>query len=164
MQYSDIKKMLNGADLIRPAHILVLLKQNATDAVRRLAKQKADSIYNVIQAGADFAEVAKTYGQTGEPVWISSANYEGAQIDGDNLKYIEAITTGKVKELVNLPLMQANIILQVTKAMVPKNIRRHCGKWDLVRYIEIHLLEDFWSKFDEIMQSKYAIDKNGVLA
>ena len=82
----------------------------------------ADSLFNAIKAGADFAEVAKTYGQTGEPVWISSANYEGAQIDGDNLKYIEAITTGKVKELVNLPLMQANIILQVTnkKADVEK--------------------------------------------
>lgn len=82
----------------------------------------ADSIFNAIKAGADFAEVAKNYGQTGEPVWISSANYEGAQIDGDNLKYIEAITTGKVKELVNLPLMQANIILQVTnkKADVEK--------------------------------------------
>lgn len=59
LQYSDIKKMLNGADLIRPAHILVLLKQNATDAERKLAKQKADSIYNVIQGGADFAEVAQ---------------------------------------------------------------------------------------------------------
>ena len=82
----------------------------------------ADSLFNAIKAGADFAEVAKTYGQTGEPVWISSANYEGAQIDGDNLKYIEAITTGKVKELVILPLMQANIILQVTnkKADVEK--------------------------------------------
>ena len=82
----------------------------------------ADSLFNAIKAGADFAEVAKNYGQTGEPVWISSANYEGAQIDGDNLKYIEAITTGKVKELVNLPLMQANIILQVTnkKADVEK--------------------------------------------
>ena len=82
----------------------------------------ADSLFNAIKAGADFAEVAKTYGQTGEPVWISSANYEGAQIDGDNLKYIEAITTGQVKELVNLPLMQANIILQVTnkKADVEK--------------------------------------------
>ena len=82
----------------------------------------ADSLFNAIKAGADFAEVAKTYGQTAEPVWISSSNFEGAQIDGDNLKYIEAITTGKVKELVNLPLMQANIILQVTnkKADVEK--------------------------------------------
>ena len=77
-------------------------------------KTLADSIYDAIKGGADFAEVAKKYGQTGEPTWISSVNYEGAQIDGDNLKYIEAITMGKKDELKNLALGQANVILQVT--------------------------------------------------
>lgn len=85
-------------------------------------KTLADSIYNAIKGGADFAEVAKKYGQTGETAWISSANYEGAQIDGDNLKYITAITTAAQNELNNLALGQANVILQVTnkKAMKDK--------------------------------------------
>lgn len=77
-------------------------------------KTLADSIYKAIKAGADFEEVAKKYGQTGEKVWISSANYEGAQIDGENLKYIAAVTTSPKNELQNLALSQANIILQVT--------------------------------------------------
>lgn len=74
----------------------------------------ADSIYKAIKDGADFVEIAKKYGQAGEPTWISSANYEGAQIDGDNLKYITTITSLGQNELTNLALGQANIILQVT--------------------------------------------------
>lgn len=74
----------------------------------------SDSIYQAIKGGADFAEVAALYGQTGEPQWISSLNYQGASIDGDNVRYIDAITTSPKGELVSLPLSQATIILQVT--------------------------------------------------
>lgn len=84
-------------------------------------KVLADSIYKAIKGGADFAEIAKKYGQTGESNWISSANYEGAQIDGDNLKYITAITTAPQNELTNLALGQANVILQVTNKKAAKN-------------------------------------------
>lgn len=77
-------------------------------------KTLADSIYNAIKGGADFAEVAKKYGQTGESIWITSANYEGVQVDGDNLKYITAVTTGETNDLQNLSLAQGNVILQVT--------------------------------------------------
>ena len=85
-------------------------------------KTLADSIYNAIKGGASFEEVAKKYGQTGERVWISSANYEGADLEGDNLKYVTAITTAAKNDLQNLSLAQANVILQVTdrKAMTDK--------------------------------------------
>lgn len=84
-------------------------------------KLLADSIFNAIKGGADFAELAQKYGQTGEPTWISSANYEGAQIDGDNMKYIGAITTLGKGELVNLNLSQANVIMQVTDKKAVKD-------------------------------------------
>lgn len=82
----------------------------------------ADSIYNAIKGGADFAAVAQIYGQSGEAQWVSSANYQGASLDGDNTKYINAIATSSKNQLVSLPLTQATIIMEVTdqKASTPK--------------------------------------------
>jgi peptidyl-prolyl cis-trans isomerase D len=77
-------------------------------------KTLADSIYNAIKGGADFGDIAKKYGQIGEKNWIASAQYEGAQLDGDNLKYISTLNNLGVNEMTNLALGQANVILQVT--------------------------------------------------
>lgn len=84
-------------------------------------KATADSILNAIKGGADFAEVAKKYGQPGTANWISSANYENAQMEGDNVKYIAAINNLGVNELSNLALGQANVILQVTNKKAVKD-------------------------------------------
>ena len=91
----------------------------AEDALK--TKTLADSIYNAIKGGANFADLAKKYGQTGDANWLTSAQYEGAQIDGDNLKFISAINSTGVNELVNLPLGQANVILQVTNKKAVKD-------------------------------------------
>lgn len=103
------------ADSIEYRQIQVVAEDAAT------TKTLADSIYNAIKGGANFAEIAKKYGQTGESTWISSVNYEGAQIDGDNLKYVNAITTLGQNELTNLALGQANVILQVTNKKALKD-------------------------------------------
>ncbi|KAA6350581.1 hypothetical protein EZS27_002064 [termite gut metagenome] len=76
----------------------------------------ADSIFDAVKKdrGANFEELAKKYEQTGASNWISSSQYENANLEGDNLKYLKAITTLGVNEYANLALEQGNVILQVT--------------------------------------------------
>ena len=76
-------------------------------------KTLADSIFTALQKGANFVEMAKTYGQTGESNWLTARSYEGATLDADNAKYIKALVYGKKNELTNLELGQVNVILQV---------------------------------------------------
>lgn len=57
--YNRTAQRFGGEDLLTASHILVALKQNATQDEIKAAKVKIDSIYNVLVAGADFAEVAK---------------------------------------------------------------------------------------------------------
>lgn len=48
----------NGG-LAHVAHILVMIKQNATQAEQNAAKLRADSIYTALKKGADFADMAR---------------------------------------------------------------------------------------------------------
>ena len=63
--YANTVKSLDGHDLIRAAHILLIVKPRATDAERAAVKVRIDSIYNALKNGADFAELAKLYSQDG---------------------------------------------------------------------------------------------------
>ena len=63
--YDNTLKQLNGKDLIETSHILIRLGQKASDAEREQAKHLADSIYNAVKNGADFAELARKY--SGDP-------------------------------------------------------------------------------------------------
>ncbi len=87
------------------------------------AHTRADSIFTALKGGADFEAIAKTYGQTAEKQWMTSAMYQQAQnIDSDTKSYIETLNTLGAGELKNLEFSQGNIVLQVTqrKAMVTK--------------------------------------------
>ena len=107
-------EVVNMADSIQFRQIQV------TGDTQARAQELADSIFTAIKGGAQFADIAQRYGQTGEPVWITSANYEGAQVDGDNLRYINAIITTPQNQLTNLNLTQANVILEV---VAKKNVQ-----------------------------------------
>ena len=76
-------------------------------------KTLADSIYNALKGGADFAAVAKIYGQAGEATWVNAQSWEGSELDADNSNFINTLLNQPVNELANLNMGQANLILQV---------------------------------------------------
>ena len=82
----------------------------------------ADSIYTALKGGADFAELAKKYGQEGQSMWISGAQYEGAPVEAENATLINTLNNMSKNELKNLDLGQVNLVLQVLdrKAMTDK--------------------------------------------
>lgn len=97
--YKETQERIDGAGgMVKPAHILILLKQKATSVEQAAAKAKADSIYNVLRHGGDFAELAKKFSDDkgtaqkgGELPWLSK---------GQTVKSFEdAVYSMKVGEL-----------------------------------------------------------------
>lgn len=97
--YKETQERIDGAGgMVKPAHILILLKQKASAEEQARAKAKSDSIYNVLRHGGNFAELAKKYSDDkgtalkgGELPWLTK---------GQTVKAFEdAVYSMKVGEL-----------------------------------------------------------------
>lgn len=87
------------------------------------AQKRADSIYTALNAGAAFETIAKKYGQSGEKVWMTTAQYQNApSLDADTKTYIGTLNNSGVNELKNVKIGQGNLIVQVVdrRAMINK--------------------------------------------
>lgn len=61
--YENTRQSIGERGLIRPAHIFLFLKQQASEEEARTVRTRIDSIYNALKAGADFAELAQKHSQ-----------------------------------------------------------------------------------------------------
>ena len=89
------------------------------------SKATADSIYRALAAGADFEALAKKYNQTGEKLWITTAQYQAApSMDKDTKNFINSLNTLSANETKVINFTQGSVVLQVVdrKAMVNKYV------------------------------------------
>ena len=111
--------------------VRLISKQTAPDSIQyriigipgidmALAEQSADSIMNAINAGAPFDTIAKKYNQSGEKLWMASAQYEGMNIDDTNKQIIETITSASAGSLKKLVLDgQSVLVINVLETRNP---------------------------------------------
>ena len=76
-----------------------------------------DSIVKALKGGSDFAEVAKKYNQNGEEMWLTSAQYEGMNVEDINATFLNNIFAAKQGEynIMNTGVATAKAIFQVTE-------------------------------------------------
>ncbi len=80
---------------------------------------QADSIYNAIQGGAAFEDVAKKYGQPGTKSWMVGENYEGANLGEDDATLINTLTNAAAGSLNKIETSQAILIAKVGEKKAP---------------------------------------------
>ena len=76
--YKAMKEQVGDSELVLVSHIMMVLPQKCTDAVKAAKKTRIDSVYQALQNGADFIELAKkcsedftTAQKGGELPWIA---------------------------------------------------------------------------------------------
>lgn len=92
----------------------VQFRQIGVGGVDEAAAQKtADSIMTALNAGVPFDSIARKYNQTGEETWLTSAQYEGAALDENNQKFVNALCTQAVGTTQQLKLGSGIAIIRV---------------------------------------------------
>ena len=124
--YDGMIERLEGKQLLQPAHILIHLKQDATEEQRAAAKVKIDSVYQALKDGADFAELAKQVSQ--DP---------GSAARGGMLPWIGPNQLVKEFEDVAYSL-EVNEISEPFLMPYGYDIVKLMGKKDLESYEELH--------------------------
>ncbi len=124
--YNRTKTHLGGKDLLRPAHILIRLSQKATPEQQQAAKAKADSIYGILKAGADFEAVAKQYSQ--DPGTVKNGGLLPWIGPGNTIKEFEdaayGLKVGEMCEPILSPVGYHIILMKERKAFEPFEVLR----------------------------------------
>lgn len=132
--YETTKAGIGERGLIHPSHIFLRLSQKAPQEEMDKAKERIDSIYGALKAGADFAELAKTLSQDfgsarsgGMLPWISP---------GQTLKEFEdkayALQPGEMSEPFMSPAGYHIVLMNERKQLEPFDSL----KANIMRFIE----------------------------
>ena len=169
---------------IRAAHIMVKLKKNATDEEKTKAKSKIDEIYQKLEGGASFEELAKLYSDDknsgakgGELPWFGTGKmvpkFEDAAFslkeDGTTSKPIQTrygwhiIKRLEKKELKSFDEMKSEI-----KAKISRDSRASMSRESLLKKLKeeysynpkMNEIKDFYKVVDNsYFTKKWSADK-----
>lgn len=82
----------------------------------------ADSIMTALKGGATYKEFAKKYGQEGsDSIWLTSAQYEGAPITGNDAKLLKEILAAK-KGVYTMTSIEGSPVKFIFQVIDSKNI------------------------------------------
>ncbi|MCI6161629.1 MAG: peptidylprolyl isomerase [Prevotellaceae bacterium] len=133
--YEDTKKNIGSKGLVMPAHILLLLKQKATQEEKDKAKLRIDSIYNALKAGADFSEMARKFSQ--DPGSAAKGGVLPWVAPGQTLKEFEDVAFSLQKDEMSKPFLSPAgyhiILMKDRKQLEPFEML----KGDIIRFIEV---------------------------
>jgi len=133
--YKETQERVNKeGGLVKVAHIFVLMKQKITGDEMRAAKLRIDSIYEALQKGADFAELAKkcsddkaSASKGGELPWIEK---------GQTLKEFEvqafALKPGEMSKPFESPAGWHIVLLKAKRNFFPYDSLRA----DIMKFID----------------------------
>ena len=147
----------------------IIAKVNAPDSIQfrqiqvyadteEKTKTLTDSIYDALKGGANFEEIAKVYGQTGESTWVSANTWEGSQLNSENEEFIKTLLSQPVKEIAKLNIGQANIILQ---AMNKKSMQDKYKVAVIKRNVEFSndTYNEAYNKFSQFVAQSNSIEE-----
>lgn len=129
--YDNTAARFAGQDILTASHILVLMRQDATDAQQRAAKQRIDSIYKAIQNGADFATLAK-------------------QCSDDKASAVKGGRLGQFGKGMMIPDFE-NAVYAMKVGEISKPVKTTVG-WHIIKLEDRHPFESYEFHHDNIIQ------------
>lgn len=119
--YDRTAESIGPDGLIRTAHILIRLPQDASAEVQAKAKERIDSIYTALKAGADFEKLAKELSQ--DPGSARQGGLLPWAQHGQFLKEFEdaafALKVGEMSQVVQSPVGYHIILMKERKQFEP---------------------------------------------
>lgn len=136
--YNKIKEQVGDSDILKVAHIYIMVQPKATESQRNEAKAKIDSIYNLLRNGADFAETAKKYSQ----------DYNSARSGGELPEFGPGATLKEWED----------VCYSLQQGQMSEPFQTRAG-YHIVLMKERHKLEPFEEKKKELQE---ALNKQGL--
>ncbi len=152
--YDNMVRQLAGRDLRFPAHIVLAVPQNGTAEDQARQKARIDSIYAALQAGADFAELARTCsedkqtGQRGGDLQWFGPGQMFPQLE----EVMYNLNIGEYSEPVLTPVGYHIVLLKDTKQLEPYDTLRP----QIQRFLESRGMRDRLAKqvLDTLMEQR----------